>query len=67
MTRDEPSITAVQAASISPAATVEPEAATPTVLAEKDAPVKVREQAYQPTEAAFLDLFGRLRAERVIP
>ena len=38
MTRDEPSITAVQAASISPAATVEPEAATPTVLAEKDAP-----------------------------
>ena len=52
MTRDEPSITAVQAASISPAATIEPEAATPTVLAEKDAPVKVREQAYQPTEAA---------------
>ena len=51
MTRDE-SITTTHAASITPAATTEPNAATPAVRAEKEAPVAVHEQAYHATETA---------------
>ena len=51
MTRDE-SITTTHAASITPAATTEPDAATPAVRAEKEAPVAVHEQAYHATETA---------------
>ena len=51
MTGDE-AITTTHAASVRPGAAADDEAVTPAVQAEKEAPVKVHDQAYHPTEAS---------------